>query len=210
MPKSRKPRKAYHPKPIAMPLRFSPMKVEQIKTLFESIETRILLKLREGQCEIDEMRCVRDVFNVTLFTMMHRLNEFTDGWPLQEISEQILQAGIDTAHTIERAKRIGHVVCTGDEIGSICDTLEACTRFCRDQLEQCPGIFAVEMNASKVITDANEGRIRVTKKLVDMVYDRCMSITHMPADAQVTAFEKLRRQVARGQIGRIERVSVEG
>lgn len=80
-------------------------------------------------------------------------------------------------------------------------------RFCRDQLEQCPGIFAVEMNASKVITDANEGRIRVTKKLVDMVYDRCMAITHMPADAQEGA---LRRQIARGQIGRIERISTEG
>jgi hypothetical protein len=133
------------------------------------------------------------VFNISLFAMTHRQKGFAD-YPLDEISEQIIQAGIDNSRVIERAKKLGHVVCTGDEIESICDTLQACVTFCREQLDQCPGIFVVEVNAAKLLTNTHEGRIRVSKQNIDWAYDQAMKVTHMRPETQERLFADLTAQ----------------
>ncbi len=197
MPKSKSKRgKAYRPKAIALPLHFSPAKLEEIESMIANVETRVLLKIKTGECEVEEMRGVRDVLNIALFAMVHRQKGFKD-YPLEEIAEQIVQAGVDTARVIERAKKLGRVVCTGDEMGSILDTLEACVRFCREQLEQCPGIFAVEINAAKMMTSTHEGRVTVSKKSIDWVFDRAMQITHARPEARARLFAELTEQARR-------------
>ncbi|MBQ9240235.1 MAG: hypothetical protein IJ164_02730 [Duodenibacillus sp.] len=202
MPKSRKPRKAYKPKPCGIPLGFRPERLEQIEDMFNNVETRVLMKIKEGLCDTDEMRAVRDVFNISLFAMTHRQRGFRD-YPLEEISEQIIRAGIDTARVIERAGEIGRVVCTGDELGSILDTLQACVTFCREQLAQCPGIFVVEVNAAKLLTNTHQGRITVSKKQIDWTFDQAMAITHMRPDTQERLFADLTERARRLQIGQI-------
>ena len=196
MPKSSKPRKPYHPKPVGLPVGFKAERMDQIVSMFTNVETSVLAKIKEGQCTLDEMRAVRDVFNISLFAMTHRQKGFAD-YPLDEISEQIIQAGSDTARVIERAKKLGHVVCSGDELGSILDTLQACVTFCLEQLDQCPGIFVVEVNAAKLMTSTHEGRIRVSKKNIDWCYDRAMQITHTRPEAQERLFAELSAQAAK-------------
>lgn len=202
MPKSKKPRKAHKEKPIALPIHFSQEKIEQIESMFSNVETSILFKLREGKCDLNEMRSVRDIFNITLFSMTRRQKGFKD-YPLEEISEQIIQAGIDNSRVIARAKKLGRVVCTGDELGSILDTLEACVRFCREQLEQCPVTFSLEVNAAKLMTNTHEGRITVTKKSIDWVYNQALSITHMRPETQEKLFSELTAQARQMTVSQI-------
>jgi hypothetical protein len=202
MPKSQKPRKAHKQKPVALPIHFTQEKIEQIESMFNNVETSILFKLREGKCDIGEMRSVRDIFNITLFSMTRRQKSFAD-FPLDEISEQIIQAGIDTSRVIARAKRLGHVVCTGDEIESICDTLQACVTFCREQLAQCPVTFSLEVNAAKLLTNTHQGRITVSKKQIDWTFDQAMAITHMRPETQERLFADLTERARRLPIGQI-------
>ena len=203
MPKSKSKRgKRYQPKPCGIPLGFRPQRLEQIEAMFTNVETSVLLKLRAGECSLDEMRAVRDVLNIALFSMTHRQTGFKD-WPLDELSEQIIQAGADNARVIERAKERGRVVCTGDEIESICDTLQACVTFCQEQLKQCPGIFVVEVNAAKILTHTHMGRVTVTKKNIDWVFDKAMEITHMRPDTQERLFADLTERARHLPIGQI-------
>lgn len=202
MPKSQKPRKHYKPKPCGIPLGFRPERLEQIEGMFNNVETRVLMKIKEGLCELDEMRAVSDVYNIVFFALAHRQKEFAD-YPLMEISEQITQAGDDTVRVIERARKIGRVVCTGDEIGSILDTLQACVTFCRQQLAQCPGIFVVEVNAAKLLAHTHGGLIVVSKKNIDWTFDQAMAITHMRPETQERLFADLTERARRLPIGQI-------
>jgi hypothetical protein len=193
MPRSKKPRHPHRQKAVALPLSFKQERLEQIEGMFNNVETRVLMKIKEGLCELDEMRAVSDVYNIVFFALAHRQKEFAD-YPLMEISEQITQAGDDTVRVIERAGKVGRVVCTGDEIGSILDTLQACVTFCRQQLAQCPSIFVVEVNAAKLLAQTHSGRIAVSKKNIDWAYDQAMRVTHMRPETQERLFADLTAQ----------------
>lgn len=196
MPKSKKPRKRFNPRHHHAGLLGPVPKhtVAYIDGVLRAVETGFLLRLRQGQATAQDTYHARDIFNLAMFALCHRRNQFNSKeWPVEEMMEQILQAGMANRELMHRIKERGTATCWVEESDLLLDTLEACCRFCREQLQACPGTFVCELNASKILTDGRNGehQISVTQATIDWAYEQAVKIAHMQPEQQEQVFREV-------------------
>lgn len=79
MPSSRKPRKAYRPKPRAGVLYMDQSSIKGVRDLFERVEIACKLKIRQGLATWDDAACFRDALNLAQTIIFYEQEFLPDG-----------------------------------------------------------------------------------------------------------------------------------
>lgn len=182
MPASRSTRGKRHcVKPIGFRLPPSPKTVESIKDMLERLETSVLFRLREGKCGLEDFYDIRDVLNIVAYILTRRQKAFRNQLSeLKSSLEEITEAGRANKRLQDRVKEGKSAVAHGWEYGLILSVLEDCTEFCIAELEEAPGMFIDDFNASKVITAGRgSAEVSVSKKIIDWAYGIAVQVSRM-------------------------------
>jgi len=182
MPASRSTRGKRHcVKPIGFRLPPSPKTVESIKAMLERLETSVLFRLREGKCVLEDFCDIRDVLNIVAYIMTRRQKAFRDrSAELRSSLDEITEAGRANKRLSDRVKEGKSAVAHGWEYELILDVLEDCTEFCIAELNEAPGMFIDDFNASKVITAGRiSAEVSVSKKIIDWAYGVAVQVSRM-------------------------------
>lgn len=205
MPKSRKPRHKQRNFRIAITRPVPTSTLEELKALIYRIEARLLIDLQDERAHLDDLYDVRDVLSLMLFTLTHRRKTFNDrDYEATDFANQIVATGRLNEELIDRAQKAHvQVVSTDDvDVELLRFTLEASTRFIKEQLETCPGEIVVELNASKILSSApnSQGEVIVTEKDIDWAYAQAKTVMRMSPKQQDIVIDALAlKGLARGR-----------
>ena len=170
MPGTKKPRKKYKPKRVALPS-FKRTDINFMREVFRNVELAARLKLHRGECSFSDLEDIRDVFNCTVFAFMHRQAAF-DQKEIDAALELINDAGQKLTEVLIRGRDRNRFVCTADQLTAILSAMELCDDFVSDSLDSCPFQMFDEFNGSLLIRDAlpEKGEIVVQRKTVEIAY----------------------------------------
>ena len=191
MPGTKKPRKKYRPKRIALPC-FKRTDIEYMRKVFRNVELSALLKLHTGECSFSDLEDIRDTFNCCVFAFMHRQAAF-DQKEIDEAVALITDAGQKLTEVLHRGRDRNRFVCTADQLKVIIEAIDTCNTFVNDSLDTCPFQMFDEFNGSLLIRDAlpPEGSFSCSRKIVDFAFSEARRINRLD-DA---VFQKAQLQV---------------
>ena len=191
MPGTKKPRKKYKPKRVALPS-FKRTDINFMREVFRNVEIATRLKLHRGECSFSDLEGIRDVFNCTVFAFMHRQAAF-DQKEIDAALELINDAGQKLTEVLQRGRDRGMYICTADQLTAILSAMEVCDDFVSDSLDSCPFQMFDEFNGSLLIRDAlpPEGSFSCSRKIVDFAFFEARRINRL--DDRI--FQKARLQV---------------
>lgn len=191
MPGTKKPRKKYKPKRVALPS-FKRTDINFMREVFRNVEIATRLKLHRGECSFSDLEDIRDVLNCTVFSFMHRQAAF-DQKEIDAALELINDAGQKLTEVLQRGRDRGMYICTADQLTAILSAMEVCDDFVSDSLTVCPFQMFDEFNGSLLIRDAlpPEGSFSCSRKIVDFAFFEARRINRL--DDRI--FQKARLQV---------------
>ncbi len=173
MGKSAKPRKKYVPKQVFSPYKLRQCDLEKLKEDFRKFEMLCELKLPAGNMSVDEMRILRDWFNVTkIILLFPEERHWLDAEAIAQIADLIETASVAVREVTIRGTKTGHCVCKADELNAIREFAEVAGEVCQKSIELCPRRFIKEYLAMKDLTRDAIGRIRLSEKIVKAAIDR--------------------------------------
>lgn len=173
MGKSAKPRKKYVPKQVFSPYKLRQCDLEKLKDDFRKFEMLCELKLPAGNMSVDEMRILRDWFNVTkIILLFPEERHWLDAEAIAQIADLIETASVAVREVTIRGTKTGHCVCKADELNAIREFAEVAGEVCQKSIELCPRRFIKEYLAMKDLTRDAIGRIRLNEKIVKAAIDR--------------------------------------
>lgn len=157
---------------------YSPFKVTQamvneaIET-FERFELVIEMKLPFGNADLDDMYCIRDIFNLAQIALLSR------DWIEQKDKDEFLPLFIEAAWAVHdstmRASEAGRktITCKGDELQKIRDFAIPAAALIKDSFETCPRRMIKEWRVMQLIHEKNGGHIQMSeveiKRLLDSI-----------------------------------------
>ena len=173
MAKNKKPRKKYTPKQVFSPYRLRQIDLDFIKDAFQKFELICELKLPSGNATVEEMRCLRDWFNVVkIILLFPEERHWLDAEAIGKITDLIETASVAVREVTIRGTKTGHCVCKADELNAIRDFAEIAGEVCQKSVELCPRRFIKEYLAMRDLTRDAIGRIRLNEKVVKAAIDR--------------------------------------
>ncbi len=173
MAKNKKPRKKYQPKQVFSPFRLREIDLEKLKEDFQKFEMLCELKLPTGNMTVDEMRILRDWFNITKIILLFPEERYwLDVEAIAYYSELMEAASVAVREVTIRGTKTGHCVCKADELNAIRDFACIAGEVCQMSIELCPRRFIKEYLAMKDLTRDAIGRIRLSEKIVKAAIDR--------------------------------------
>lgn len=173
MAKNKKPRKKYVPKQVFSPYKLRSTDLEKLKDDFRKFEMLCELKLPAGNMSVDEMRILRDWFNVTkIILLFPEERHWLDAEAIAQIADLIEAASVAVREVTIRGTKTGHCVCKADELNAIREFAEVAGEVCQKSIELCPRRFIKEYLAMKDLTRDAIGRIRLNEKIVKAAIDR--------------------------------------
>lgn len=176
MGKSTKPRKKYVPKQVFSPYKLRQCDLEKLKDDFRKFEMLCELKLPAGNMSVDEMRILRDWFNVTkIILLFPEERHWLDAEAIAQIADLIETASVAVREVTIRGTKTGHCVCKADELNAIREFAEVAGEVCQKSIELCPRRFIKEYLAMRDLTRDAIGRIRLNEKIVKAAIDRYTS-----------------------------------
>jgi len=196
MPRNKKPRHKRRNFRIAITRPVPATTKEELEKMLYRIEARLLIDLKNDRAHLDDLYDVRDVFSLMLFTLTHRRKTFNDrDYEATDFANQIVATGRLNEELIDRAQKAHVQVVSTDDVDAelLRFTLEACTRFIKEQLETCPGEIIVELNASKILCSSpnSQGEISVTERDIDWAYEQAKKVMRMTPKQQDIVIEAL-------------------
>ena len=197
MPNTKKPRKKYCSGRHAVLIPGTkPCDIKDIKDQIAAAETALRIKLPLGKASYGDLAQVRDLFNCTMFSLVHRQKVIDQG-ESDAAGDEIVKAGEALAAVLRRGIKEDRYGCRASEMTSILAGLQTASDFITDSLDVCPQTLLAEFNGSMLIRDAlpEHGEIVVTKKTVDLAFrfaqqmskilPRDFSIWHKRSVAQI-------------------------
>ena len=151
MPKSKSKRgKRYTPKQVFSPYRLRQCDLEKLKDDFRRFELICELKLPAGNATVEELRILRDWFNVTkLILLFPKERHWLDAVAIGEIVDLIEKASVAVREVTIRGAKNGRCVCKADELNAIRDFAEIAGEVVQKSIELCPRRFIKEYLALK-------------------------------------------------------------
>ena len=195
MPRSKKPRKAHRPKPVSVKLGAPRAVLEGVISQIGTTETAFLLKLRTGEIGKQDCADALSLMNYVMFSICRQRSVFNEkDYPREEFLNQVVDAAKAIRRIMDRIKDGLSAVGTADDYGLILDTLEACTRFAREQIEKAPTTFIDEWNGARLVVAGSGSRtIRCGRKTIEWCYEQAQRIGHMTLAQQSVVFDALER-----------------
>ena len=173
MAKNKKPRKKYTPKQVFSPFKIRSIDLEKLQDDFRKFELVCELKLPTGNATVEEMRCIRDFFNITKIILLFPEERYwLDAEAIGQITDLIETASVAVREVTIRGTKTGHCVCKADELNAIRDFAEIAGDVVQKSIELCPRRFIKEYLAMKDLTRDTIGRIRLSEKVVKAAIDR--------------------------------------
>lgn len=174
MPKSKSKRgKKYVPKQVFSPYRLRQIDIDFIKDAFQKFEMICELKLPTGNATVEEMRCLRDFFNVTkIILLFPEERHWLDVEAIAYYTELMEMAAVAVREVTIRGTKTGRCVCKADELNAIRDFACIAGEVCQMSIELCPRRFIKEYLAMKDLTRDTIGRIRLSEKVVKAAIDK--------------------------------------
>ena len=172
MPKSKPTRKKYvRGRHAVLIPGTKPCDIKDIKDQIAAAETAVRIKLPLGKASYGDLAQVRDLFNCTMFSLVHRQKVIDQG-ESDAAGDEIVKAGEALATVLRRGIKEDRYVCRASEMTSILAGLQTASDFITDSLDVCPQTLLAEFNGSMLIRDAlpEHGEIVVNKKTVDLAY----------------------------------------
>lgn len=171
--KNGKTGKKYVQKQVFSPYRLRQCDLEQIKDDFRKFEMICEMKLPTGNATVEEMRCLRDFFNVTKIILLFPEERYwLDAEAIAQIADLIETASVAVREVTIRGTKTGHCVCKADELNAIRDFAEIAGDVVQKSIELCPRRFIKKYLAMKDLTRDKIGRVRLTEKIVKQAIDR--------------------------------------
>lgn len=174
MPKSKSKRgKKYTPKQVFSPFKIRSIDLKKLQDDFRKFELVCEYKLPAGTATVEELRCLRDWFNVTKIILLFPEERFwLDAVAIGEIVDLIEKASVAVREVTIRGAKNGHCVCKADELNAIRDFAEIAGEVVQKSIELCPRRFIKEYLAMKDLTRDKIGRITLNEKIVKAAIDR--------------------------------------
>ena len=196
MPKSKRPRKHYKTKPVAVRLGAPEDVLKGTMAILERTETAFLFRLRTGEIQLPDCGDALNLMNYVMFSICHQRSVFNDrDYPRDEFLNQVVSASQAVKRIMRRIKAGQSAVATADDYSLILDTLEACTLFAREQITKAPTTFIDEWNGARlVIAGSGSYNVRCGRKTIEWCYSQAQKIGHMPIHQQAVVFETLEKE----------------
>lgn len=177
MPKSKSKRgKRYTPKQVFSPYRLRQCDLEKLKDDFRKFELICELKLPAGNATVEELRILRDWFNVTkIILLFPEERHWLDVEAITYYTELMEMAAVAVREVTIRGAKTGRCVCKADELNAIRDFACIAGEVCQMSIELCPRRFIKEYLAMKDLTRDTIGRIRLSEKIVKAAIDKYTS-----------------------------------
>ena len=193
MPRSKKPRKAHRPKPVSVKLGAPRAVLEGVISQIGTTETAFLLKLRTGEIGKQDCADALSLMNYVMFSICRQRSVFNEkDYPREEFLNQVVDAAKAIRRIMDRIKDGLSAVGTADDYGLILDTLEACTRFAREQIEKAPTTFIDEWNGARLVVAGSGSRtIRCGRKTIEWCYEQAVRVAHMRPEQQEIVFREV-------------------
>lgn len=174
MPKSKSKRgKRYTQKQVFSPFRIRACDIEKLKDDFLKFEMICEMKLPVGNATVDEMRCLRDWFNVTkIILLFPEERHWLDTEAIAYYIELMEKASVAVREVTIRGTKTGRCVCKADELNAIRDFACIAGEVCQMSIELCPRRFIKEYLAMKDLTRDKIGRIQLTVQTIRQAIDR--------------------------------------
>ena len=136
MPKSSKPRKKHTPKPLRRKLRLPKSFVDSVHASWVKLQIAVEMKLRLGECTVDELMRTVDMFNLVGFSISRRSD-----YDEQEVKqfEEVFNRGAEVlAAVLRRANTLTpwRAVCTADELKAVLSGLTSVGEYLNDALSE--------------------------------------------------------------------------
>lgn len=199
MPGTKKPRKKYKPKRVALPS-FKRTDINFMREVFRNVEIATRLKLHRGECSFSDLEDLRDTLNCVVFAFMHRQAAF-DQKEIEGALELINDAGQKLTEVLLRGRERNRYVCTADQLTAILSAMELCDDFVSDSLTVCPFQMFDEFNGSLLIRDAlpPEGSFSCSRKIVDFAFSEARRINRLSdavfPKARLTVIKQLQKMM---------------
>ncbi len=173
MAKNKKPRKKYCPKQVFSPYRLRQCDLDKLKDDFRKFEMLVELTLPKGNATVEDMRCLRDWFNVVKIILLFPEERYwLDPIAIGQITDLIEKASVAVRDVTIRGEEKGRCICTGEELNAIRDFAEIAGDVVQTSIELCPRRFIKEYLASKDLVRDKIGRVRLSEKIVKAAIDR--------------------------------------
>lgn len=182
MASNKKPRHKRKVKTLFSPYRIRQADIDKIQSDFLKFELACEMKLPMGNCTLDDLRCLRDWFNLIKIIILFPKERF---WLNQCIQETANSVGIEDIDVVEeivslccdasvavsevtnRGIETGSFVCKADELNNIRDFAIYAGAIVHKSFELCPRRTIKEYLAMKDILRDKVGKVTLTLKTVE-------------------------------------------
>lgn len=147
----------------------------------DTLEGRLLLHLHTGEADFDDVLRLRDFALAALFIMVHRTEQFAEidveAW-IVELNKTARHLDDVAKRSLDKSKRI---VCTGDELRAIHESMCPVLDFLRENLKTAPRATILEICASALLRHemgkkvGRDTTFSVDYKKVEHYYQRASS-----------------------------------
>ncbi len=167
MPASKKPRKKRSTKTYFSPFRFRQADLDKLHDDFRKFELVSEMKLPTGNCDLDDLLCLRDFFNVSkIILLIPEERCWLDREAIASIVDLCMDASVAVAEVTKRGIESGSFVCKGEELTAIRDFAVIAGEVVHRSIDECPRRLIREYLAMKDLTRNKIGRQTLTVETV--------------------------------------------
>ena len=186
---NKKPRHKRKVKTLFSPYRIRQSDIEKIQSDFLKFEMICEIKLPTGNCSEDDVRCIKDWFNLMKMILLFPQERFwldecvreaadavgIEGVDVvQEITELCCEASSSIAEVLNRGIASGSFVCKASELNSVRDFAIFAGPIVHKSFELCPRRTIKEYLAMRDIIGNKVGKVTLTLKAVEQALAKYM------------------------------------
>lgn len=186
---NKKPRHKRKVKTFFSPYRIRQSDIDKIQGDFQKFELVCELKLPMGNCTVDDMRCLRDWFNLMKIIVLFPQERFWLDQCVQDAADTVGIEGVDVAEEIvplccdasvavsdvlNRGIESGSFVCKSGELNAIRDFAIYAGPIIHKSFELCPRRTIKEYLAMKDLLRDKVGKVTLTLKTVEQALAKYM------------------------------------